>query len=133
VIPAFTRQDAHLSKSKALPAAAGSVQTDAIKIGSVGEPLLTPLELRISAPGLSTAQLPNANTAVYAILHGDTPDTLEWVATIGVQTGAGGEGAPGAEYRYRPPHNLKPFVAAKCTTNAAANASAAAMQLDVMF
>lgn len=128
----FTRKDYDLMVELALPAAAGSVTSTPIQLQPVGKPCLLEGELEIIAPDMTTGQLPDAATAVYAIVHGDDPESLNWLATIGTLTGAGGAGSVGSTWRFRPPSTCKSYVALKVTTSAAVDVSALKANIDVV-
>ena len=127
--PLYQQPDLLLRKTRALPAEAGNVTSGAIQLHPVGEPCLIDGELVIKAPALTNAQLPNTKTAVYAILHGDSAESLTWLATVGTQAGAGA-GAAAVEFRFKPHHQVGAFVALKITTDGAVDASGASATLD---
>lgn len=123
----FKRQDAFLTVTKALPNGAGSVTTDGIYLGnSPSGDFLANCELEITAPALTTAQLPDTNTMTYTIEH-DTDSAFGTVATLQsgvlVQTGAGGAGAAAATARFRLPLGVKPNIRVKVTKTGTGNAS----------
>jgi len=135
-IPAFTRADAALTRSVALPASAGSVYTEGINLQSgPNDHHLAPMELLIEAPALATGLLPDTKTAVYVLQHDDDPEFSSPVdlQTVLTQTGAGGEGADAASKRVRLPHDVKQHVRLKITTDASADASGATATLKAMF
>lgn len=133
--PLFNRKIAELSDTVALPSAAGTVRSDAIDLrGSDNQAggFSVPIELRVTAPVMDVNQLPNDNTVIYSIEHGNDPNALTWLATIGTQTGAAGAGAAAAEFRFRPPSTIGRYVKVKAVTNAAVDVSALSYVVDVL-
>jgi hypothetical protein len=135
---AFGIKDAALSKSKALPAAAGSVYTDTLDLetGSHGQ-VLAECELHVSAPALNTTQLPDTKTMTYSVEH-DTDPAFGTVATLFptviVQTGAGGAGAAASDVRLRVPLDVKRYVRVKALGGAAiGDCSGASVTAELLF
>ncbi len=119
-------RDASLSKSIALPAAAGSVYT----AGLAELPALssrgvtdTPSEFVVEAPALDTTELPDTKTCVYDLQCDDQSDfstAVTFAAAVITQTGAGGAGAAAATARVGLPTNHKQYWRLKCTTSSGA-------------
>jgi len=108
-------KDADLIKTKALPAAAGSVQTAGIYIKPGGD-FLGPAELLISAPALNTTQLPDTETMTYIVEESDDDSTYNTLHDNAlVQTGAGGAGAAAATVKVGLPTDVKKYVRVKAT------------------
>lgn len=140
-IDAFTRKDAALQRTKALPAAASSsVSCDPIDLqnGPDGH-LIAPCLLRVLAPALNDTILPDTRTATYIIEHADTlsggalssPVTL--YSSFILQTGAGGAGAAAVTKDFRLPPNVKRYVGVKCTFGASTTTGAAvSMVVDLL-
>lgn len=137
MINAFNRRDAALKQTKALPAAAGAVNTDAIDTQkSSNGHMLAECELEITAPALATEQLADGDTVVYDVIHSDSADLSGAVVLAGAlitQTGAAAAGAAGATTRYRLPTNCKRYIGLQSTTDGDGDASAAEMVLDLLF
>lgn len=130
-------KDVELIETKALPAAAASVYTDAFDLGhgSKGD-FLAPCELKISAPALAVGQLANASTMKYSVQMDD--DSAFGSATVIhldaiVQTGAGGAGAAAATITVRLPVDCERYIRVRATNSAAADASAASMTAELLF
>lgn len=132
----YNVKDALLKKTKALPAAVGSVTSDPIPLdqNSTGD-FVAPVQFKLTAPALDDDQLPDAKTAVYDILM-DTSASMGSPTVLFndviTQTGAASAGADGAEYLFRLPTNVEPFIAAKCTTDGTADASGASLVLEAL-
>lgn len=130
-------QDISLKVTKALPADASTVTSDAIDLGvSTNSDFVAQCELYISAPALATADLGDAATMKYNIIHSDnsdlsSPTTL--VAAAITQTGAGGAGAAAATYRYRFPSTVKRYVGVSATNSAAGDASDKSFTAQILF
>lgn len=134
---AFALKDAKLKVTKALPNGAASITTDGIDLGhGTRGRFLANGELLISAPALTTAELPDGQTITYSVEH-DTASGFGTVATLYAevlkQTGAGGAGAAAAEVRVRPPSNVKRHVRVKATKAGAANASTKSVTVEVVL
>lgn len=124
-------QDANLIKTAALPNGAAATQTTGIDLElTVRSDLVAACELVISAPALTTGELPDGQTITYSV---ETDDNSGFSSAkvingnAGVQTGAGGVGAAAQELRVRLPSNCERHVRVKATKTGAANASAKSM------
>ena len=130
-------RDAALKVSKALPNGAAAVTSDSIDTGVSSRGVQSyGWELLLTAPALSTAQQPDAKTLTYDILGSDNADLSApsvTVAGVIVQTGAGGTGAAGATYRYRPTDNGPKHWGFKATGSASGNSSTACGPLEMVF
>jgi hypothetical protein len=121
--------DALLQSIQALPNGASAVICAAIDLEvTTNGRFVAGAELKVIAPALTTAQLPNAATMTYDVV--DSPDGSTWTtraAGILVQTGAGGVGTNGvvSSFRWRPPTDVQRYIAVRATNSNAANASAA--------
>ena len=113
------REDATVNPAaKALPAAAGSIETDPIDLGPGTNLGLKRLELEVQAPALNTTELPDAATTTYDMEHSDTSGSgyVDLALGILVQTGAGGIGALAQNVRYALPGDVKRFVRVQATS-----------------
>jgi hypothetical protein len=134
-------RDASLKVTRLLPASTSAVtSTSAIDTGKsttmgtqIGD-----WELLVSAPAVTTTQLPDAKTFTYDIIHSDNADlsapaTLH--AAIITQTGAAGAGAAAATARRRIPSDAKRYIGLKVTPSASGtgDASAATATMEAMF
>lgn len=139
--PAYTRRDADLLRTKALPSAASSsVSTTPIDLRRTSNgQQITPCEIEIVIPALNATMLPDTKTATYVLEHSaalssgalSSPTTLQAIA---VQTGAGGAGADGTTVKLKLPSDAERYIGLKCTLGAGtADASAVSMTLDILF
>jgi hypothetical protein len=107
-------KDASLRKTFALPnGAATTYLTPGFDLGISTAQGITPthVEWQLTAPALTTAQLPDAKTMKYSIMI-DTVDPIDGSSTVQMpdvitQTGAGGAGAAAQTYRFRLPSTMK--------------------------
>lgn len=110
--------DAQLKETLALGTADGTVQTTGFDLGALTArgARLADCELKISAPALTTTELPDADTCTYSI---ETDDNSSFSsakivnAAILVQTGAGGAGADAAAVRFKPPSDCERYIRVK--------------------
>lgn len=105
--------DAALKETKALSNGAGTVNSSGFDLGAVSylAARLAAMEGRVTAPALTTAELPDGTTVTYSAQH--SSDGLTWAtlaASILVQTGAGGAGAAAAVANYAIPSNCYRYV-----------------------
>jgi hypothetical protein len=96
------------------------------------------VELLLTAPALTTGQLPDGKTFTYAIVHSDNADLSASVAldpAAIVQTGAGGVGAAGASVRFKTPSILARYIGFTVTPSASGtgDASGATATLAMLF
>lgn len=87
----------------------------------------------VDAPALTTAQLPDGQTVTYALLEGNDPTMTTFTSrtVMGIQTGAGGAGAPAATFCARAKFVGGSLLGMQITASASANASAAILTLSV--
>ena len=129
-------EDASLSKTIALPAAAGSVQTVALDLkNSAKGDFLADMEVCVVAPALGTTPLPNGETMKYNIQHSlDNSSFVTIAETILTQTGAAGAGAAAATKNFRLPVDVYRYVRAQATLSAGgADASASSVIFKALF
>jgi hypothetical protein len=131
-------EDALLTQEKALPNGAASTYSDPIDLGasSARASFEADTELVIRAPELATAKLPDGQTITYDVEQAEdeaftVPATL--FDNVIVQTGAGAAGAAASEVRRRLPSDVKQYVRLKATKTGAADASAAAASIRLVF
>lgn len=134
----YNVRDTQQKISRALPNGAGNVTpTAGIDLGSSSRgDFVADVELLLTAPLLTTAELPNAATMTYDLIQSDNPDLSSPVTIIAgaiVQTGAGGVGAAAATLRYKPPTNTKRYLGFKATNSGAGNASGKLGLLEILF
>lgn len=134
----FQLRDATHKVTKALPNGIGAVNSDGIDLGAKtarGE-FLAKTELLISAPILTTAELPDTKTIVYKVEHDDAVG-FGGVATLAdrvlVQTGAGGAGAAAATVRFRFPSDVKQYVRVTATNDGTGNADGISLTAELLF
>lgn len=123
----YATRDNAFKNTKALPNGAATVAGDGFNLGlsSKGE-LVVPCELRIEAPALATADLPNTETMTYSVYHAESSDYSDEVLLYGsvlVQTGAGGAGAAAKNENVRLPVDVSSYVRVKATNSGAGDAS----------
>ncbi|MBA7711874.1 hypothetical protein ES703_120841 [subsurface metagenome] len=89
------RKDATLIETKALPAADGSVSSAAFDLGGVGkQDFVAACDLKVTAPVLTTTELPDADTMIYKVeTSADDSTYVTLYGAVITQTGAGGAGA----------------------------------------
>lgn len=132
----FLVGDANQTKSLTLPnGAATTVTTGFDTMNSAKGSFQADTEVEVEAPALGATPLPDGQTITYQIFH-DTAaafgsETL--LATLGVQTGAGGAGAAGVTLRIRLPTTVNRYVRAKAVKTGAANASGSAATVRLRF
>jgi hypothetical protein len=108
-------KDASHINAKALPAAAGSVNSDGhdLGAGSIRTVQDAELELLIESPALTTTELPDTETLTYKVQH-DTASDFSGAATLMdavlVQTGAGAAGAVAANARVKLPSDCNRYI-----------------------
>lgn len=137
---AYNLKDALLKLTRALPASTTAVTSassiDTGKSTSMGVQVAD-VEYLLTAPAVTTAQLPDAKTFTYDIIHSDNAD-LSLPATLFtsviIQTGAGGAGAAAAEWRGKLPSTAKRYIGFKVTPSGSGtgDASAASSTLEVV-
>ncbi len=132
-------RDALLKITRALPASTTAVTSDAIDTGkstTMGGQLAQ-FEFLITAPALTTAQLPDTKVQVYAVIHSDNANlsgsSVLYPAVI-TQTGADSAGAAGATHRFRLPTTAKRYIGITITPSASGtgDASGAAATLEAL-
>jgi len=115
--------DSAVCKTKALPAAAGSVYSDAIDLdhGDRGD-FLAAVELLITGPELDATALPATKTVTYDVIQHSTSDLSSGSVLAGsvlVQTGDDSVGGADEDtVRVRLPIDVLEFVGVKATTSA---------------
>lgn len=131
-------KDVLLKQTRALPASTSAVASSALDLElSAKSDHVAHCEVVVSAPALSTAQLPDTKVMVYTLETDDNSgfSSATTVATLGTQTGAGGAGAAAAEYRAKLPTNCERYLRLKVTPSASgtgdASAATATMEIAV--
>ncbi len=130
----FRRKDAALAVETPLPNAGNtSVFTGGLDLDGKA---LADFELLISAPALTSTELPDGQTETYELQHADNSDFSDASSIYGQvlqQTGAGGAGAPAATKRVRLPSDVKRYVRLKISSSATAgDASGKKAKLEVV-
>jgi hypothetical protein len=114
--------DSQVYKTKALPAAAGTVITDGIDLMNTSRgDFQANVEVLIQAPALDTTELPNAATMIYDLYHAASADFSDEVLlqdNVITQTGAGGAGDAAVDKRVRLPVDVARFIRVKVTGSA---------------
>lgn len=132
----FLLKDKLLRATHALPNGAATTNGGGIDLGTdTRSDFVAQCEAVVTAPALTTTQLGDTQTITYYLYHdtaaGFGTETL--LATLGVQTGAGGAGAATAEYRTKLPSNVKRYVRLKTVKAGASNASTASATFELAF
>jgi hypothetical protein len=133
----FAVKDTALKVTKALPNGAATVYSDGIDLGhgTKGD-FLAEVEVKISAPALTTGQQPDAKTLTYTIQHDDAAafgTVADLYPGVIVQLGAGGAGAAAATFTARLPVDVKRYVRVKAVGSATGDASAASLTFEVLL
>ena len=115
--------DAALKETKALPNGAGTANCTAFDLGQVSYlgARLAPMEGRVSAPALTTTELPDGKTVNYTVQQ--SADGVSWSTLAGsliTQTGAGGAGAAAAVANYAIPSNCLRYLRVQAVAGAGA-------------
>lgn len=131
-------KDALLSVTKALPNGAATTTSDPLQLHdgtTTNREFAANVELLVTAPALTTGQLPDGQTITYTVETSNTADFAVAKAISGplVQTGAAGAGAVTAEMRVRPPSDAQTFTRLKQVKTGAADASAKSGTLELVF
>ncbi len=132
-------KDAGLINADALPNGATTVNGTAFDLGAISDrgAFLADCELEISAPALTTSELPDSQTMTYDVQASTTSDFSSGNKDLGkgvlVQTGAGGAGAAAAVERFRLPSNCPRYVRINATNSGAGNASGKSMTNSLCF
>jgi hypothetical protein len=134
---AFGFTDGNLTRTRALPSGASAVTTDSIDLGEgPSGTFVTPCELNISAPAVTTAMLANAATIIYDIVtsaNADLSSPTVVAKEVLVQTGAGGAGAAAATKRFRFTTDVQRYVGVRATKSATGDASTVSMTISLVF
>ena len=131
-------KDVALKVTKALPAGAASTTSDPLDtgVGARGEQI-GDMELLLTYPSLSLAQLPNTKTMSYSIIcsaNADLSSPTVVAPNIVVQTGADPtDPTAGGTFRYRIPSNGARYWGAKATGVATVDGSASSLTLEMVF
>lgn len=132
----FLLKDKLLRQTHALPNGAATTNGGGIdlELSTLSE-FIAETEAVVTAPVLTTGELGDTQTITYSLYHdtavGFGSETL--LATLGVQTGAGGAGAAAAEYRSKLPSNVKRYLRLKTVKTGASNASTKSGTLELAF
>lgn len=111
-------KDVELKETKALPASDGTVVTTAIDLmNSSRGYFLGDIDCIITAPALSTSELPDADTATYKLEESaDDSSFSDLLTSVIAQVGASGAGAAAATKTIRLPKKVKRYVRLSVTT-----------------
>ncbi len=131
-------KDAALKLTRALPASTSAVTTVlAIDTQNVGgqEP---DVEFLLSAPAVTTAQLPDTKTMTYAVVmsaNSDLSGPTTLYPSVIVQTGAASAGAAAATFRFRLPSNASRYIGFSVTPSGSGtgDASGVSATLEAVF
>ena len=133
----YNVSDALLRQTKALPASAAAITTDAIDLGhGTNGQNVAEHEFVLDAPALTVGELPNAQTMIYAIVtsaNADMSSPTVVNAAFVTQTGADGAGAAAVEKRFRLPSDCQRYVGIRATKSGAGSAATASVTLSLKF
>lgn len=134
---AFMMKDDLLRITRALPNGIATVASTGFDLGhGTRGAFLTPCELLIESPALTTAQLPDTKTIIYDVYHDTASDfsseTLLFSAVL-TQTGAQSAGAAAASVQRRLPAEVKRYVRVKASNSGSGNASTVSATLSLVF
>jgi len=134
----FQLKDAKFIETKALSNGAGSVNSDGFDLGQMTArgARLPEVEGKITAPALTTTQLPDSETMTYKVEHADQSnygDAVTLYDAVLVQTGASGEGAAAASARYRIPSDCKRYVRIVATKTGTGDCSTVSLTHELVF
>ena len=134
-------KDADLNETKALPAAAGTVNSDGIDLGALSDRggRFLDCEGLLSAPALTTGELPDTTTMTYTIQSSATSNFASATTLAGsciVQTGD--TGADAETFRFKIPSNCQRYIRAVAVGADVGNASlgncaASELTLELLF
>ncbi len=134
-------RDAELIETKALPADAGSVYSDAIDLGalSAAGARLEQVEALLTAPTLTSTQMPSNTTIAYDIQASNDSgfNSITTLASSAISA-TSNSGITGSTYRFKIPSNCPRYLRAKATTadvgnDAAGNCAGSSMTLELLF
>ena len=128
-VAGFNLPDIQVRIKLALPASTSAVTSGAFDTGKTTA-LATGVEkyeLLITAPTLTTAQLPDAKTMTYKLINSanaDLSSPSDLLASLIVQTGAGGVGAALATKRVKVPSDALRYIGLVITPSASGTGDA---------
>ena len=136
-VAAFGAGDLLLTSSKALPAGASAIVTDAIDLGhgDYGSNVADH-EFQVTIPELSITELANTQTMIYDILTSDAADLSSPTvvhAAYHTQTGATGEVAAAAVKNFRLPTDCQRYVGIRATKSGSGSAATQSVTLALKF
>ncbi|GHT26849.1 hypothetical protein FACS18942_05080 [Planctomycetales bacterium] len=132
--PSYNAKDALLTKKTSLPSATGTIYSEALDLGGIGEHgvRIDPYELLLTSPAATAAQLPASASNTYTLQFSDdntfASGVVEWSAGTAWQQAGSASGATEAEFRFRPATDAPQYVRVKCVT-----AGAGAAQTGLSF
>ena len=131
-------RDALVKTTVELPDAAETNTSTAIDTGKATTSGEQPgnVEFLVSAPALTTTQLPDTKTITYNIIHSDNADLSSSSALLSAvitQTGAGGAGAAAATFRFKLPSTAKRYIGLTAVGVATVDADDADGTLEALF
>jgi hypothetical protein len=120
----FNLKDTLLKLTRALPGAASTAVTSATALdlghGTSGNPLFKG-ELLLTYPAVTTTMVPDTRTMTYDIIESANSDLSSpnvIAPGVVVQTGAGGAGAAGGTFRFKPASNARRYYGLRITSGA---------------
>lgn len=132
-------RDAATKLSRALPVSITAVASGAIDLSAATQNATRlGFEFLLTAPAVTTLQLPDTKTFTYSIIHSDNADLsapVNLFPGLIVQTGAAGAGAALATARFKLPSDAKRYLGFSITPSASGtgDASAATATMEGVF
>lgn len=129
-------KDAALRQTKALSNGAGTVYSTAIDLGALSYlgSRLAPMTAKVTAPALTTTQLPNAETVKYTVEHSDDNSSFVTLyADVITQTGAGGAGAATASAKQVIPPDAKRYLRIKAVKTGTGDCTGVSLTHELLF
>lgn len=129
--------DASLKKTTVLSVNAAATNSAGIDLGHSTKGIAPgDMELLITAPAMAIAELADAQTLTYALIH-DTDSAfgspVVLLDNLIVQTGAGGAGAAAATKQIRLPSNTNRYIRVRVTATEAKDKSAKSYVVQLVF
>lgn len=130
-------KDALVKLTKALPDGATTSTSDALDTGvSTRGVLLGDLELKLSAPALTTGELPDAVTVTYNVItsaNSSLAGNTTLISGAIVQTGASSAGAAAATYNFKIPSTAGRYVGFNAVGSGNGTRSGKSATLEALF
>jgi len=111
------RQDADLTVTTALPAAAGAVNSSSIDLQAASHPFIPDnVEFEIGSPSLTSTELPNTKTVIYKVAHSTDDTTFADILTDYYTVTGTGSTVAASNKRFMLPSDVNRYVRVTATT-----------------